>query len=684
MTAPVVISGMGAVSALGIGLEEHWARLAEGEDGIGQIERFRSDDFDVHLGAFVPDRDQFAGLTDLQRCIAFAAVASREALGQAGTDPTGARFGLVLGTSHGDGRGRYDVVTEGLASELGVTGPRITISTACTSSTNAIGLARDLLRLRVLDAVLVGGADVLHDRLFAGFHALGVLNPGKCSPFGRALGTSLGEGAGMLVLERADAARSRGARSVATVAGYGLSSDAYHETSPDPTGRGVARALRSALLQAGLEESEIGYVNAHGTGTAANDRAEWQAIRSVFEERSDSLPVSGTKCFIGHAQGAAGVLELITSLIAQEHDTILPSLRAEEPRPFAPTDRVAGTLPRTYHYSTGAYLSAAFGGANASVLIVKGVAEGGEPQRRSVAVRGGAAVSEGGAETLPALLGGTRADLQPVQSYARGLNPRGMDEVAWRVIAGVAESLADARHTLGRDELDRTGLVLGATRVAPSQAILFEDSIAQRGLKHCSVSAFARIVLNAAAGLGSKAHSLRGPTSALTVGPESGVLAIAYAAELIASRTDVDAMFGGAADVCVPDIGDSESRLDGVGMLMLAPAGEGDETGNVHLMGWGIAGPGDPGAAVSEAFRVAGVEPRHLDFRCGRESADSFAGLQADLGSSLGYSEATSSALSAVAAFEFARTHPGSLSLAVSAEGASVSCALLFSSQVNP
>ncbi|MBK7156541.1 MAG: hypothetical protein IPH72_33035, partial [Sandaracinaceae bacterium] len=205
----------------------------------------------------------------------------------------GARAALVFGTSI-----IVDTTLERpaarLAEKLGLGGPVFTVSTACTSSTYAIGLARDLLldERQGVDLVLAGGADVLTIELQAGFHALGVLTRETCQPFGRVKGTSLGEGAGFVVLERRAQAKER---TRATLLGYGLSGDAYHETSPEPRGRGVLQATRAALRDARVDVGSVRYVNLHGTGTEANDRPNaWPcarcSVRKAWSARSSARP----------------------------------------------------------------------------------------------------------------------------------------------------------------------------------------------------------------------------------------------------------------------------------------------------------------------------------------------------------------------------------------------------------
>ena len=211
--------------------------------------------------------------------------------------------------------------------------------------------ASSVIAMGGADAVLAGGADVLSSSVFAGFHALGVLSAQKCAPFSLPFGTTLGEGAGFLVLESGEAARKRGAEVLARLSGFGLSGDGYHETSPDPEGGGVTRALRAALADSDLLPEDIGYINAHGTGTEANDPSEWRGIQRCLGAVTD-VPVSSTKGALGHTQGAAGVLESIVTILTMRRELVAPTLNFVGARRFAPADPVGGSSPRRAVYKT--------------------------------------------------------------------------------------------------------------------------------------------------------------------------------------------------------------------------------------------------------------------------------------------------------------------------------------------
>ncbi|MBK7773194.1 MAG: beta-ketoacyl-[acyl-carrier-protein] synthase family protein [Sandaracinaceae bacterium] len=376
MSEAVAITGWGAVSALGVGRAALWPALRDGRTGIRAIERFSTEALTVHRGGCVPGYDA-PDESPAALCDTFSWLAAEEALRHAGrwgcplSRADGARAALVFGTSI-----IVDTTLERpaarLAEKLGLGGPVFTVSTACTSSTYAIGLARDLLldERQGVDLVLAGGADVLTIELQAGFHALGVLTRETCQPFGRVKGTSLGEGAGFVVLERRAQAKER---TRATLLGYGLSGDAYHETSPEPRGRGVLQATRAALRDARVDVGSVRYVNLHGTGTEANDPAECMAMREVFgAEGVERALFSSTKGHLGHAQGAAGVLELVATLEALEHGHFPGTAGLDALRPSVNLPVLSGARVAVDPSAPFVSCNSAFAGSNAALVVAHG------------------------------------------------------------------------------------------------------------------------------------------------------------------------------------------------------------------------------------------------------------------------------------------------------------------------
>jgi 3-oxoacyl-[acyl-carrier-protein] synthase II len=717
-----VITGIGAVSCLGRGQQALWRGIAEGRDGLRPIRRFSTEGFRVQLGGLVPEREASSASADVL-CLEFATWAAREAWQESGwlegeLEPE--RIALVLGTSPSDRQLAAHELSERLGDELAVKGPRVTVSTACSSSTNALGIAADLLDAGMADVVLAGGADVLTPLLFAGFHALGVLCLDKCAPFSFPHGTSLGEGAGFVVLEPARARARRRVR--ARLLGYGLSCDAFHDTAPDPTGAGVARALVGALRHAALAPDRIGYVNAHGTGTSANDPAEWRALLRVFGERAQRLPVSSSKSMLGHAQAAAGVLELCATILALERGRLPQTLHFTRPRQHAPGDPVIGE-PRVCACRYAVSTNSAFGGANAALVVAvpglpaqvaAGLTEGVEagfaqasearsagqvePRarrlgERAVYVAGLGVLGSHGSSTLE-----LARHLDDGVALATGALPeRALDGVAWpadphrldpstRYLLGATTlALADAGlRRLTGSLADRTGCIAGITRVSPQCIDEIERSIEARGLPRLSANAFSRMVLNAPLGSCAKVLALRGPASTVSIGPGSGLFAIVYAARWLATRRDTAFMLGAgldehglskpAADGMTP----APAGVDGAACLVLsAEAG----SGHPRLSGCGIGGPGDFRSAVEGALAGAGVRIDDVDVCIGPACARVPARRRIEPATVFAASQSFSSAASlAVAAF-WLRSGRARHALVV-AGGGSATVAVLLSAAV--
>ena len=695
----MAITGLGAVSALGQGCASLWSAVEAGRDGIRPVERFDTADFSAHLAAMVPGRDA-ADPRDPDLCTDFALTAAREAWAQAGLQDAGIaphRVALVVGTSLGSYRAGIYQYAEQVAHRLGAAGPRITVSTACSSSTNALGLARDLLCGDVADVVLAGGTDVLTPEIFAGFHALGVVSEGKCAPFSMPPGLTLGEGAAFVVLERREQARQRGAVALALLLGYGLSGDAHHETAPDPSGAGVARAIRAALADAGVQPAEIGFVNAHGTGTVANDPAEWRAVQKVFGEHALELPVSSTKSFLGHAQGAAGILEIVVTILAMRRQVVAPTLRFTEPRHGCPPDPVGQDRPRPWSHNRAVCTNSAFGGANAAVVL--GLEEEGATvhapvqsrPRARIQVLGVGAVGAHGvdlADLQQALeagrsLGG-RVPPFAIQELVRRADPRGMDPSARFLTAAAAAALADAGVRVRGALRERTGIVVGVSALSAASAREFHHSIRRRGLARLSAPAFARMVLHAPAGFCSMVLALKGPASTVTTGEGSGLVALAYAAHLLSTRQDADLLVTGGLDELGAET--LPGRGEGAGCLVLGRKDTAEQRrAPLVVAGWGLAGPGDLGVAARGALAMAGLDPGDLDAAFGSDSEQALEDAlgrtlpRRDPAGVLGHAPAAGPALACVAAVQALRRRQMNTALVTTATGASTSCAVILS-----
>jgi 3-oxoacyl-[acyl-carrier-protein] synthase II len=384
----VVVSGLGAVSPFGAGVKAFWEGITSGACAIRPITLIETEGFRSRIAAEVPG--PIGGSARRARADRLALTAAREALDDARLGADERRDAALMIGAVGGGmleveawywarwrgaRARPDAVratlptshADVLAWRLGVEGPRETVVAACSSGAASIAMAAELIADGVVTCALAGGADSLTRICYMGFNALRLLDPEPCRPFDRQRrGMSLGEGAAFLVLEDAHSARARGATVYAELAGHAMTTDAFHVTSPHPEGHGMIRAMREALGAAGAAPTEVAYVNAHGTGTAQNDRIEAHALRAVFGD--GGVLVSSIKSMIGHTMAAAGSLEALATVLAMTHDVVPPTVHLTSPDPDVPFDCVPGvareaSLPAAMSNSFG------FGGQNVTLLF---------------------------------------------------------------------------------------------------------------------------------------------------------------------------------------------------------------------------------------------------------------------------------------------------------------------------
>jgi nodulation protein E len=391
----VVITGMGVISALGQDCGQFRQSLQDGRSGIGPMELVDRTQFRFQNSAEVSrysagDHFENRRADLMDRFAQFAVIAAREAVRSAGvewTPETSARTAIVTGTAYGGQessdaahcdiylhqkrpnpmaipRAMSNAGASHISMEFGITGPAYTVSTACSSSTHAIGQAFWMVRSGIAERAITGGSEApLNWANLRAWEALRVVSADICRPFSKnRSGMSLGEGGAMLVLETLDSALSRGAPIFAEIVGFGMSADAHHLTQPNP--EGAARAIRAALQDGCIYEGQIGYINAHGTATLANDSMETTAIRTVFGKQADTLPISSTKSLHGHSLGASGAMEAVATSLALYHGILPPTANFTEPDPQCDLDVIPNEARQTsveYALSN----SFAFGGLNA-------------------------------------------------------------------------------------------------------------------------------------------------------------------------------------------------------------------------------------------------------------------------------------------------------------------------------
>lgn len=404
----VVITGVGAVTPYGVGIDVLWRALAGGESAIRPVKRIDLSDLPCRIGAEVPDFEPAAHIDRkearrMDRFTQFAVVSAQLALADAGLDShqvDAERMGVIFGTGFGGmetfsseftemlnkGPGKVSpflvpmMIANMAASHIsilaGAKGPNETVVTACASANNAAGEAFRLLQRGEADVVITGGSEACLARVaYAGFCSMRALScrnddPRRASrPFDHQRdGFVMAEGAGSLIFETLDHARARGARIYVEVAGYGMSADAFHMTQPPADGEGGARSMRRALEDAGMSPGDVDYINAHGTSTPLGDTAETQAIKAVFGEHARTVAISSTKSMTGHLLGAAGAIELIACLKAIEQGLIPPTINYEYPDPACDLDYVPNR-PRKQAVDVALSNSFGFGGQNATIIV---------------------------------------------------------------------------------------------------------------------------------------------------------------------------------------------------------------------------------------------------------------------------------------------------------------------------
>ncbi|GHD88859.1 beta-ketoacyl-[acyl-carrier-protein] synthase family protein [Streptomyces naganishii] len=399
----LAVTGVGLVTAAGIGVDASWEGVCRGDSAGARDDRLAGLPVDIACGVPGLDPVRHVGrrspLTQ-DRFVQLAVVAAREAVADSGLDPKtwdGARVGVVVGCGLG-GVSTWEaqhsrllelgadqvsallvpmlvpnMAAGHLAMDLGATGPNLVTATACASGGTAIGTAAGLLRDGSCDVVVAGGSEAgVSPLMVTGFTRMGALSrrvdePAAASrPFDADRdGFVIGEGSGMLVLERARDAAARGARVRARLAGYGASADAYHLTAPDPKGAGALRAMRAALAQAGVGGDEVDHVNAHGTSTRLNDAVEASVLRGLLGDRAT---VTSAKGVLGHTLGAAGAIEAALTVLSVERSTVPPTANLRRPDPAVDLDVVAGT-PREQKVEVAMSNSFGFGGQNAVLVF---------------------------------------------------------------------------------------------------------------------------------------------------------------------------------------------------------------------------------------------------------------------------------------------------------------------------
>ena len=406
----VVITGLGIISPVGLNLKESWGNIVAGTSGVSLIDEFDTSDYSVKIAATGKNFDGTVAILkkDLKKMdifIQYGLVAAEEALVDSGleiTEENADRIGVAIGSGIGglpmietnhskliDSGPRkispffvpgsiINMISGNFSIKHGIKGPNISIVTACSTGTHSIGEAARIIAYGDADVMIAGGAEKASSPLgIAGFAAARALSSNNDDPTGASRpwdkdrdGFVLGDGAGILVLEEYESAKARGAKIYAEVAGFGYNSDAYHMTMPVADGSGAAKCMQNALRDAGLNPSDVDYVNAHGTSTPAGDIAETNAIKAAFGSHVSGIAVSSTKSMTGHLLGAAGGIEAVFSVMALQDQVAPPTINLENPGEGCDLDYVPNTA-REMKINVAVSNSFGFGGTNGTLVFKK-------------------------------------------------------------------------------------------------------------------------------------------------------------------------------------------------------------------------------------------------------------------------------------------------------------------------
>jgi 3-oxoacyl-[acyl-carrier-protein] synthase II len=584
------VTGLGLVTPLGVGVEATWNGLVRGERAIAPITLFDTSGQRANLGAEVPSvtvESAGATRTVVSRTSAMALLAAEEAVRAAKLDVRAHRVGLVVATTtggmleterllasmHADPACRrlhaamrchpITATAELLEEKLGPFVRARTIASACSSGANALLVAAAWLRAGEVDAVLAGGADSLCRLTLTGFNALGAVDTGPCRPFDRERkGTTLGEGAGFLVLEAPERARARKATPVAALAGWAAGSEAHHITNPEPGGSLAAGLMARALGRAGLEAADLDYVNAHGTGTPHNDAMEASALACALGPEIARVAVSSSKGQIGHTLGAAGAIEAAITALVVARATLVPTAGLETPDEalrLAHVLRVGRSVPRVR-----AALSNAFGfGGMDTVLAFTEAREDG-PRRASSAIAGAAGGAGAGvdapvltgaasfgpegllgvaacAEALHA--GGTKGTPVDADATLDGDRARRFDRAARMATVAIAHALSEAGA-----EARGAGIALGTAFGAVDASAAFLHRAFEKGPRLAAPAEFPNLVPSAPVGHASIYLGAHGPSLATSDRGASGESAFFHALDLVRAG-ESDRFVAGAIDL---------------------------------------------------------------------------------------------------------------------------------------
>ncbi|MFG2919311.1 beta-ketoacyl synthase N-terminal-like domain-containing protein [Kitasatospora sp. NPDC048298] len=541
--ARVAVTGMFLATGLGIGTDQVWRAVCEGDSAIGPC----PDLTDV-LAARLPEAPAAARLIE---------EAGRDALRHADLDPASLdpyEIGLTLGTnaeserlwlayrSASDAHPAH-TCADRLGAAIGSRGPKAVFTTGCIAGANAVAHAYDAVAERRATVMLAGGYEALNLTTIATFASWKAIDSAPCAPYGRSGGLNLGEAVAFLVLESEESARARRAPVHAYVLGYGLAGDAHHITAPPPDGAGLRAAMLGALAHTGLTPDAVGYVNGHGTGTPANDTAELSAMRAVFTGPKPP-PMSSSKAQLGHTLGACGAVEAVLTALALRDGLLPPTANADGTAPWDVVPAVA----RPAEVEVALSNSLAFGGASCSLVLGRSAGPAPDCREEAPPVFTGAGVVSPLGVGRGAFLAALRSGRQPGSpgEFEEFVDPRHrarVDGLGALTVAAARMAFEDAGLVSGT----RVGIVL-ATAAGPIGTVeQLNATVGRDGPAYVSAVRAPNVVTSVAAGHAALQLGLAGPLATVSTGDASGLIALGHAADLI-RRGQADAVLVVAAD----------------------------------------------------------------------------------------------------------------------------------------
>lgn len=582
-----VITGLGMICAIGNSVDEAWNNAINSVSGIHKTTTLDTTDCYADLAAEVKcdTLGDFEGSEDADRSAQLCIKAAGEAMKDAGLDDFAGdpKASVIIGSCVGGavsisdyyehGKKASDVtkmpissIAPQVAGQCHAGGVVTNIANACAAGTISIAYACELIRAGKADVVLAGGSDTFAAVPYAGFLSLHALDADGCSPFNRCTGITLGEGSGVVVVESYEHAKARNAKMYCEVLGAGVSSDAHHITAPRPDGEGQMEAINRAIKNSGLKKSDIGYVNAHGTGTAKNDDAEFLSLHTIFDGENNNLSVSSTKAMTGHCLGAAGAIEAVFSIKALTTNTVVPTLgfKDEDMDKLAEKAGKIDFCPNKAHKKELTSVmnnSFAFGGNNASIIFSK---EAGnvtvKEEKKPLVITGIGVVtpSGNGVDTYVANAvknealteANLRSSVGKEDYDALGLKMsfyRKLDNFSQLQAVSGMEALKDADYAVTDDNATDIGIIVGTSEGALGTCCDFQSMITEKGNASGSAFKFPNTVYNAAGGYLSICSGIKGYNVTVTNGAQSGLASMAYAMSVLRSGQE-NAMLATGSD----------------------------------------------------------------------------------------------------------------------------------------